>query len=340
MKVLSPLIIFCFLLNPCGAESQDLGSWESLAPMCIPRLEQAAGLLDGKIYVAGGFIENPLGGTVGTNSVERYDPVTNLWEPLNDLPSPDPLNHFQLVTAAGCLYAIGGLRVNFTPTDRVYRYDPIMDMWTERAPLLEPVGAYGAAVVDDMIYISGGFPPESRGSELRRYDPEANEWTMLPSMDFGREHHTSAAIDGKVYVFGGRRRFLDTFEPHTECFDPQAGPMGEWTTVADIPTERAGLTCAAVNGRAYVFGGERSRSPMYPDGVHPEVEEYNPLTNSWQAMTPMPTPRHGFAAVALDGKIYLPAGGPIVAFTVSNILDVFTPPALTPLSGVSGFLLR
>jgi N-acetylneuraminic acid mutarotase len=39
-------------------------------------------------------------------------------------------------------------------------------------------------------------------------------------------------------------------------------------------------------------------------------EKYNPKTNTWTSDIPMPTARHGLAAVAIDDKIYVIGGGP------------------------------
>ena len=35
------------------------------------------------------------------------------------------------------------------------------------------------------------------------YDPQANAWTQLASMGTARRLHASAAVGGKLYVFGG-----------------------------------------------------------------------------------------------------------------------------------------
>jgi len=35
------------------------------------------------------------------------------------------------------------------------------------------------------------------------YDPQADTWTQLASMSIARQGHASAAVGGKLYVFGG-----------------------------------------------------------------------------------------------------------------------------------------
>ena len=51
------------------------------------------------------------------------------------------------------------------------------------------------------------------------FDPEANTWTELASMGMARQAHTSAAVGGKLYVFGGQ---CDPNDPQgsVEVYDP------------------------------------------------------------------------------------------------------------------------
>jgi hypothetical protein len=54
----------------------------------------------------------------------------------------------------------------------------------------------------------------------------------------------------------------------------------------------------------YVFGGED------PGQTHGEVFAYNPTADSWSdTIPPMPTPRHGLAAVEAGGRIHVIGGG-------------------------------
>ena len=70
---------------------------------------------------------------------------------------------------------------------------------------------------------------------------------------------------------------------------------------------RAGVTSAVANGCLYLIGGEGNDAD--PMGVFNQNELYDPGTNSWRSLAPMPTPRHGITGAAfLDGWIYLPGG--------------------------------
>jgi N-acetylneuraminic acid mutarotase len=105
-----------------------------------------------------------------------------------------------------------------------------------------------------------------------------------------------------------------------EVYDPQTD---RWAPQAPLPTPRAGIGVAAVNGELFVFGGE-TFDPNGGDGeVHGEVEVFNPVTNTWRSLSPMPTPRHGIWASVIGNQIFLPGGGIVAGFGATNVNEVF-----------------
>ena len=77
-----------------------------------------------------------------------------------------------------------------------------------------PQGRYDhtAAAMGGKIYVTGGecdtFPTDHDENQLMVnsvyvYDPQANTWAQLASMDTARRNQASAAVGGKLYVFGG-----------------------------------------------------------------------------------------------------------------------------------------
>jgi hypothetical protein len=59
------------------------------------------------------------------------------------------------------------------------------------------------------------------------------------------------------------------YDPATDTWTTAAGPL---------PTARAGLTAAVVDGRIYAIGGRLGEEADYPDNLSPvsTVEEYDP----------------------------------------------------------------
>ena len=58
-------------------------------------------------------------------------------------------------------------------------------------------------------------------------------------------------------------------------------------------------------------------------GTFDANELYQPFTDTWQAASPMPTPRHGLSAVAMGNRIYVLAGGPTPGGSQSARNEVF-----------------
>ena len=53
---------------------------------------------------------------------------------------------------------------------------------------------------------------------------------------------------------------------------------------------------------------------------------YDTAKEAWEVLTPMPLPRYGTSAVAVDGKIFVPGGGGgVQGAGPMDVLDVFGP---------------
>ena len=83
--------------------NSNTNSWTTKASMNVNRRDGSSGVIDGKLYVAGGTDEafNEL------SSVEVYDPATNQWTSLASMPKPRA--HSAGAVANGKFYVIGGL---------------------------------------------------------------------------------------------------------------------------------------------------------------------------------------------------------------------------------------
>ena len=245
--------------------------------------------------------------------VEAYDIPTNTWSPLADMPRA--LHHTGAGAADNYVFSIGGLRSDFAPVSDVYCYDPSRDEWTEIAPLPTPRGALAVAELDGKLHAIGGSGVGGSVTRHDVYDPITNEWTELAPLPTPRNHLAAAAIDGKVYAIGGRNIGIES-SAELYRYDPVTNM---WEVLSPMPTARSGLAAAAVDGRLVVMGGEfNSGHPML---VFPQVEVYEPATDEWISLTPMPVARHGIGAAVKDGLIYVPAGGPRGGFSATAYVD-------------------
>jgi N-acetylneuraminic acid mutarotase len=86
-----------------------------------------------------------------------------------------------------------------------------------------------------------------------------------------------------------------------------------------MPTARSGIAVAVMDGKLFVFGGERV------GGTYDTAEAYDPETNTWATLTPMPMSVHGIGAVAIGETIYIPGGATLNGGTgLTNGVQTFT----------------
>lgn len=291
--------------TPTATPSQPASVWTTLAPLADgPRQEIGVAALGNLIYVTGGLDDNGL----PVARVEVYDIGTDDWMTVADLPRP--LHHIGAGNALGHVYSIGGLSgLSFTPVTDVYRYDTGANRWDSVAPLPTARGALAVAALDGKLYAIGGSGPSGSVARHDVYDPTTNNWTRLADLPTVRNHLAAAAINGRIYAVGGRAGSATNSTAELDRYDPTTN---QWTVLASMPTGRSGLAAAAVNGQLVAIGGEAN--PQDSRGIYPQVELYDPGTDTWRSLDPMPVPRHGIGAVTVDGRIYVPGGATRAGF--------------------------
>lgn len=298
-------LVFIFIIFFSGISVPQVpGHWITRTPMPTPRQEIPHALINGKIYVPGGIVNNS---GIPTNSVEVYDPSTDSWSEIS--PMPEALHHHTAVELNGKLYIIGGYNAQLfsSQTDKVQEYDPQTGIWTEKQSLPYPIASHTSAALDGMIYLFGGRNGNTLLNNSLVYDPQTNNWNVLTNMPYLSEHLACAVLDTFVCVFAGRN-FTQNFKKFFIYYPMQ----DEWIEMPDMPTARSGLAAATLNGRVYVFGGEIP-------GVYEENEEFNFITNQWRQVRSMPTPRHGIGAVTVGDTIYIIGGARVQGFDQSNV---------------------
>ena len=267
------------------------GAWSAAAARPHPGNHHAAEVINGKLYLFGGF-DN---GSEGV--VQIYDPAANAWT----LGAPMPFAAGSSATAliGGDVYVAGGIvggsGRDGTTTDRTARYDPETDTWAELAPM--PAGRNHTASGTDgqKMYVFGGRGPGSGDRNVttngfdtfQLYDPATDTWQ-------------SSETDGS---------------PLPPL--PQArGGMGK---------------AVYLGGAFYVVGGETlTGAGATEDGVYRRVDVYDPAGNAWRTAKDMPTARHGIFPVEAGGRIYVAGGGVHFGGSGSAVLEVFTPQTAPP----------
>jgi N-acetylneuraminic acid mutarotase len=228
--------------------------WRERAPMPEGGTHNGIAVLDGKIYVAGGFAGNRH--TLPTASLYSYEPATDAWRRLT--PLGGPLGSISLTAVDGKVHAFGGRVMGEDITVATHEvYDPKTDKWRAATPMPSSRDHAGIWVVDDKVHIFGGRTGGSDTSVALHeiYDPKADKWSTAAPMPTGRSSSAFVEYRGLLFFAGGECRTPSiahgTFDEN-EAYDLKAG---KWRKLAALPAGRHGFAAAAVGNALYFLGG-------------------------------------------------------------------------------------
>lgn len=281
-------------------------AWRTLAPCPLARFEAMGAAIDGQLYVMGGFTSAQL---EVTTRVDRYDAATDAWIQLADLPGAQ--THVGLARDPNGFVLAGGLRGwPGTTTSESYRYDPLTDTYARLPDLGAPRAALALSILGGRAHAIGGLATDGNSDadahEMLDLAQSGGVWTNGPPLARARNHLGGAAVDGKIYVVGGRHRWdentsnqatLSIFEPATDV----------WTDGAALPLGRSEIAAATfvAGTRLVVVGG--SVNPATPSR---DAFVYDPVTAGWTMLPPLPTPLKGAVADLMGDTVYVTTGSP------------------------------
>ena len=189
------LFAFGGLSNRVFAYDPARDAWVDVAPSRFRHGDTpAVGVLDDRIYVAGGTGAGMIG-----NELESYDPPTNTWATL--APMRVPRNHCAGGFIGGRFYVAGG-RPGAIAESALEAYDPRADAWTTLPSMPTSRSGVAAAVVNGRFYVFGGEGARIFG-EVEMFDPLSNAWSRFSPMPTPRHGIFATVIGASVYLPGG-----------------------------------------------------------------------------------------------------------------------------------------
>ena len=210
------------------------------------------------------------------------------------------------------IYAIGGYVPSeggetSVATDLVEILDLTTGTWETGTSKPTPAANSAIAHLDGLIYVIGGYDPQYSDAADRYsavveiYNPATDNWIGGRPLPQPLAGMAAAALDGKVYAFGGSgpqdgSKASYVYDPATDT----------WSQVAPLPgSDLVFAQAVSLNGFIYLAGGWPNRNQLF---------RYDPATDSWATLAAMHKGRHSFAMVAVcdvgasPGHIYM-AGG-------------------------------
>jgi len=304
--------------------------WSSATPAPLKRQEgMGATAADGKLYLFGGYFGDP--GWTPTKRADVYDPATDTWSSLPDLPVA--LSHAAVVADGRTLYLAGGYPAEADgsgqqfATNNVWAYSIDKKTYTPLPALPAARGAGGLVLVGRTLHFFGG-------SDSNRVD-SASHWTL--ALDGGtawdsaaalpapRNHMGAVLLGGKIYAVGGQtgQDGSAVYRANVYVYDP-AGD--KWAAAANLPLPRSHneSSTLALNGKIVVIGGQTTGGRAIAD-----VSIYDPATDGWAPMTSLPSARTaGVAGVANGALVY--TTGSMATNTYVGSLEPAASPTPTP----------
>lgn len=287
-----------------------LSEWRTAAPAPAGHLEGASAVIDGRLYLFGGYESYPL---VSSTRVDVYNPATNIWETEAAPRGPMPFatSHMQAALDGTDVWFAGGFVGNHPGplTNEVWRYDSVNDQWWQ-GPSLPVKRASGAMAVYNgrLHYISGlrdrqNDVPTHYVLDLRN----PTIWTTLAPLPRPRNHFQAVVIGGKIYVVGGQVGHDDNpvDVAQVDVYDPATGT---WAVRAKMPAPRSHFEPATLKMGARIVGLGGRANTLGQSAVG-SVVQYHPPTNRWHTLGDLPVPLYESSAGFINDQLIVTAGG-------------------------------
>lgn len=168
---------------------------------------------DGKLlYVGGQRVVDGQPRREPVALVDMYDPQTDRWTALPDMPTPR--DHFGVGIVGDTLYAVGGRKLRFDlPVTATEALDLRTMTWrTGLAPIPTPRGGFATAVVDREVITIGGESPAVAPptpldvrvhDDVEAYSPAGDRWRNMERMPVARYGIQGQVHEGGIYIAAG-----------------------------------------------------------------------------------------------------------------------------------------
>ncbi|KAF6762610.1 hypothetical protein DFP72DRAFT_1001102 [Ephemerocybe angulata] len=264
--------------------------WLTASPAPEALNHPNAAVIRGEVYLLGGLYDRQDGSYPGSPRSYVYDPATDKWTSLPNLPESDTARGSAAMGVyKDIIYLAGGM--SLLPLDPKFGVQQSVDT-------------------------------------VSAFNTTSGQWITLPEEARtlpGRRDHAGAAVhNGVFYVLGGRDRGQVNVRGDVFALDLNHLEEGWVVKKGKMPTPRGGISAALVKGKVYTFGGEGNPAPG-SDGVFDQVEAYDVAEDSWTKLEKMKSPRHGTSAVAIRDSIYIPGGGVKQGGAPVDTFDAFSP---------------
>lgn len=281
--------------SPTTAGLPKIGSLEkevSLVPLCpMPsaRASMGTAVMNGKLYVLGGYDRGEC-----LKTVDTYDLQSNVWSSV--APMTVPRGRFDVAQLQGKLYACGGS--NGTSSLRTAEcYDMETNTWTKLPDMKYERSTVGVTAVLGTVMVVGGWANSQGLKTCEQYDPQTDVWSPIANMNSRRSQTGVCTIQDKVLAIGGCDSWncLNT----VEMYDPI---KDEWSLLPSMSKCRRGAGVAVFKGHVYVVGGSDGQYSLQC------VEIFDFATQQWSHGPNLSIARANVGVAVLSNRLFAIGG--------------------------------
>ena len=283
-------------------------AWSEASACPVPRFEASGVVVDGELWVMGGFLSSALD---VTKRVDIYDPSTDRWRTGPDLPGAE--THPGVVSLGRDFVLIGGFAgsvLDRITSAGVWRWSAADSAWAAGPDLPSPRAAVAAALVGGELHAAGGLAIDGNtdSGEHVVWDLGASHaWLGAAPLPNPRNHGAGAASGGLFFAISGRHGWDEQTgdDPELDAFEPASG---RWQVRAPIPSARSEIGAATLtleDGRLLIVGGSLLEKQPSSD-----VLVYEPRRDLWSTLPSLPVPLKGVVAVRIGDRVIVTTGSP------------------------------
>ncbi|XP_054885807.1 kelch-like protein 36 isoform X2 [Poeciliopsis prolifica] len=275
-----------------------------------------------------------IGGEVGergqelSGSMWRLDGESGRWELQAQLPAPR--SHHCLAVLGGFIYAAGGSgsRDNGgdAACDRLHRYDPRLEQWTEGAPMNQRRVDFYLAAVGELLIAVGGRNAGGPLASVEVYRPAEDRWADGPPLPRPTYGHAGAVHQGAIYISGGHDFQIGPYRRDVLSLD-LARPGEAWRNRQPMSVARGWHRMASLRHLVYAIGGSDDHANTAERFDILEAEFFDPRSNQWTRAAPLLRPGSEAGLAVWAGRIYVLGGYSWESAAFSRVTQVFDPEA-------------
>uniref|UniRef100_A0A8C0ALY1 Kelch like family member 34 n=1 Tax=Buteo japonicus TaxID=224669 RepID=A0A8C0ALY1_9AVES len=183
-------------------------------------------------------------------------------------------------------------------TNKVHRYDPRFNTWTQITGMLEKRCQFSCCVLGKDIFAVGGRGEDgSLHSSVEVYDISRDRWTKARELPCKIHGHASAICKDTIYISGGK--YLDPADTSKDVYS-LSSLEGQWVKQAPMSIARFGHQMATIREAIFTFLG------LYEP--FSEIERYDPDQNQWTRLRPLTYDRFCYGLAVVEETALLIGG--------------------------------